>query len=161
MKVIFLDRDGIINLERGEYTWEIKNFEFTRNFFPFLRTLTNEGYKFIVITNQGGINKELYSQDDVQVLHEWMKSEFEKEDIKLLDVFYCPHHSDFQKCLCRKPGSLLIEKALAIHQIDPSKSIMLGDRERDVEAANRAGIKGILIESNPDWNDIDLKTLIN
>lgn len=161
MNVIFLDRDGVINKERGDYTWKVEQFTFTENLFPFLRHWTNKGYKFIVITNQGGINKGIYSHEDVSILHQWMKSELNSEGIEILDVFYCPHHSDYQKCLCRKPGSLLIEKASAIHQVNFENSIMIGDRERDVLAATTIGLRGYLVNSNPNWDSIDLNDLIH
>jgi len=160
MKVIFLDRDGIVNKERGDYTWKKDQFEFTENLFPFLRYWAENGFKFIVITNQGGINKGIYEHHDVLDLHEWMKSILTSEGIDLLDIYYCPHHSDKQKCLCRKPGSLLIEKASAIHHVRLSESIMIGDRERDVEAAQKIGLRGFLVDSNPNWDSIDLSSLI-
>ena len=110
MKELFLDRDGIINIERGDYTWKKDDFKFTNNLFPFLKKHADEGFAFIVITNQGGINKGLYDHSDVHELHHWMENELKKQGFSILDIFYCPHHSDFQKCLCRKPGSLLFEK---------------------------------------------------
>ena len=154
MKALFLDRDGIINKERGDYTWLPEHFEFTENLFPFLRSKMAEGFALIVITNQGGIEKGLYEKKDVENLHKYMSDQLLKEDIKILDVFYCPHHDIFEKCLCRKPASLLIEKAIAIHGIDRSESIMLGDRQRDVDAAYGAGVKGQVISSNPNWNNV-------
>ena len=161
MKVIFLDRDGIINKERGDYTWDKNQFEFTSNLFPFLRQWAEKGFQFIVITNQGGIDKGIYRHEDVLTLHEWMISKLDSERIQIRDVFYCPHHSINQKCLCRKPGSLLIEKASAIYRVDLKNSIMIGDRERDVQAAERIGLRGFLVDSNPDWDSIDLNPLIH
>ena len=161
MKVIFLDRDGIINKERGDYTWKKEQFEFTENLFPFLRYWAEKGFQFIVITNQGGIDKGIYGHEHVLSLHEWMRSKLKSEGIDILDVFYCPHHSIHQKCLCRKPGSLMIEKASAIHRVNFKDSIMIGDRERDVQAAERIGIRGFLVDSNPDWSSIDLNSLIH
>ena len=64
------------------------------------------------------------------------------------DMFYCPHHPSFGKCLCRKPGSLLIERAIGKHQVDVSRSVMIGDRDRDVEAAERVGMRGMLVRAN-------------
>lgn len=156
MKVLFLDRDGIINIERGDYTWRREDFQFTEHLFEFLRKFKEADYQFIVITNQGGINKGLYTTEDVESVHSFMKAGFKKEGLTLLDVFYCPHHSNFQKCLCRKPGSLMLEKAMALFDVDKKYSLMLGDTDRDVEAAKAAGIKGFLIPKNPDWLDITL-----
>ena len=161
MKVIFLDRDGIINKERGDYTWKKDQFEFTDNLFSFLRLWAKKGFKFMVITNQGGINKGIYKHEHVLDLHNWMRSKLKSEGIEILDIFYCPHHSDYQKCLCRKPGSQLIEKASALYHVNFDHSIMIGDRERDVEAAKRIGIQGLLVESNPNWETVDLNNLIH
>ncbi len=151
MKVIFLDRDGVINKERGDYTWLQSQFSFTDNLFEFLRKQRDKGYKFIVITNQGGINKGLYEKKDVEALHEWMKESLLDEGLEILDIFYCPHHSIFQKCLCRKPDAQMLEKAIAIHNIDTHESFMIGDTTRDVEAAEKVGVKGILVNANLDW----------
>lgn len=160
MKAAFLDRDGIINVERGDYTWLVEHFKFTHGLFPFLRNLREKGYELIVITNQGGINKGLYEKEDVEYLHEYMKKELEKEGIDLLDVYYCPHHDKFQKCLCRKPGSQMIEKAIAVHGIDPASSFMIGDKQRDADAGERAGVKGIVVEPNPDWSAVNIEDLL-
>jgi len=157
MKALFLDRDGIINKERGDYTWLPEQFEFTQNLFPFLRKMQDEGYVLIVITNQGGIEKGLYTKEDVDTLHNYMTKELSEKGIEILDVFYCPHHDIYEKCLCRKPGSLLIEKALAAYNLDPEKSLMLGDRQRDVDSALAAGVKGQVIPSNSDWNNVIIK----
>lgn len=156
MKALFLDRDGIINIERGDYTWLPEHFEFTENLFPFLKKKQDEGFTLIVITNQGGVEKGLYSKDDVNSIHDYMISKLSDQGIHIHDVFYCPHHDIYEKCLCRKPGSLLIEKALAIYGIDPDKSFMLGDRQRDIDAAMGAGVKGQVIPSNSDWNNVEI-----
>ncbi|MEQ8324429.1 MAG: HAD family hydrolase [Vicingaceae bacterium] len=156
MKVLFLDRDGIINRERGDYTWKKKDFQFTDNLFQFLGRCQKAGFAFIVITNQGGIDKGLYTNKEVEDLHQWMKEVFEQRGTPLVDVYYCPHHDQLQKCLCRKPGSLMVEKALATFSIDSDTSLMIGDRQRDVQAALNAGIRGILIDSNPDWKSIEV-----
>jgi len=151
MKVIFLDRDGVINKERGEYTWLEEQFVFTDNLFDFLREYRDKGFQFIVITNQGGINKGLYKKSDVEALHHWMRECLRKENIELLDIYYCPHHSIFQKCLCRKPNSQLLEKAIAVYGIDKKKSYMIGDNQRDIEAAERTGVNAVLVEANLNW----------
>lgn len=156
MKAIFLDRDGIINIERGDYTWLKEDFVFTSGLFDFLRKLSALNFKFVVITNQGGVNKSLYSIDQVNELHLYMLNELKKEGIEVLDVFYCPHHIDFQRCLCRKPASQMLEKAIALYDIDVQKSYLIGDKESDVEAGQRVGVKGILLDSNPDWSKMNL-----
>jgi D-glycero-D-manno-heptose 1,7-bisphosphate phosphatase len=154
MKVLFLDRDGIVNVERGAYTYLKQDFSFTKNLIDFLSLFKNEGFEIIVITNQGGIDKGLYNKKDVEALHSWMVKEIKSYGIDVLDIYYCPHHDIVQQCLCRKPKSLLFEKSVARFGIDTSKSIMIGDNKRDIDAAKKLGIKGFLVGSNPDWKDI-------
>lgn len=160
MKALFLDRDGIINREIEAYVWKVSDFEFNKGIFGFLRKFRDLGYEVVVITNQGGIDKGLYAREDVEILHKWMTEKLREEGISLKGIYYCPHHDDVQRCLCRKPGGLLIQKALAVHGIDASASLMIGDRERDVEAARAAGVKGILLPSNSDFNTVDPASMI-
>jgi D-glycero-D-manno-heptose 1,7-bisphosphate phosphatase len=103
---------------------------------------------FIVITNQSGISKNIYTHNDVRLLHEIMKEKLQKHSIIIEDVYYCPHHNETGKCLCRKPGSLLFEKAIVRFNIDVNKSLMFGDKERDIIAAESVGIKSILVKPN-------------
>lgn len=151
-KIIFLDRDGVINMERGDYTFKIDDFVFVDGLFSALALLKNKGFEFIVITNQGGISKGIYTHQDVQQLNNLMKAAFKSHQLKLLDIFYCPHHNDIEKCICRKPDSLLLEKAIAKYNVDTSKSYFIGDSDRDIEAAKKVGIKGIKVNKNSDLN---------
>lgn len=147
-KAVFLDRDGVINVDASDYTWQIEDFTFTPNLFADLLRLQQAGYIFIVITNQGGIAKKLYTHHDVHKLHKYMEKCFSEEGIQLTDIYFCPHHHTISRCLCRKPGSLMIEKALATYNISAKSSYLIGDNERDVLAAEAAGVKGLLIEPN-------------
>ncbi len=151
-KIIFLDRDGVINVERGEYTYNVNDFVFVDGLFSALNKLQQNGFEFIVITNQGGISKGIYTNHDVQQLNHLIKEEFKTHRLKLLDIYYCPHHSDVEKCICRKPDSLLLEKAIAKYNIDISKSYFIGDSDRDIEAAKKTGVKGIKVNKNSDLN---------
>ena len=81
-----------------------------------------------------------------------MQEEFQKHQLELLDIYYCPHHNDVEKCICRKPDSLLLEKAIAKYNIDISKSYFIGDSDRDIEAAHKVGVKGIKANKNSDLN---------
>lgn len=153
-RVLFLDRDGVLNRDRGEYTWRIEDFELLPGVIDGLKELSSRGYDFIVITNQGGIAKKLYDHDDVNRLHDHLKTLLEHHGIFLLEIYYCPHHPVHGQCLCRKPGSLLIEKAVARFGIDPSASIMIGDMERDVNAATAAGVEAVLVPTNSNFIDV-------
>ena len=147
-KAIFLDRDGVINKERGDYTWKIKDFIFNDGLFSFLKTMQEKGYILIIITNQGGISKGIYSHKDLSELNMFMFNEFSNNAIKITDLYYCPHHSDNEKCLCRKPNSLMLEKAIAKYNINVQKSYFIGDSERDIIAGKKAGLNTIKIEAN-------------
>lgn len=147
-KAVFLDRDGVINHDPGDYTRHISEFKILEGLFESLKEIQDKGYKLIVITNQGGISKKQYGHKEVNEIHAYFISEAGKHKVEITDIYYCPHHSDFEKCLCRKPGSLLVEKALAKYEIDPAQSYFFGDKQRDVETAENAGVKGIKTECN-------------
>lgn len=146
-KAIFLDRDGVINKEIG-YVYQTENFILTNDIIPSLKKLQAAGFLFIVVTNQSGIAKELYTHEDVARVHGYMLSLLNKEGITISEIYYCPHHSDVEPCTCRKPDSGMLEKGIARFNIDISKSYMIGDKERDVLAAQKAGVKPFHIESD-------------
>lgn len=154
-KAIFLDRDGIINKEIGDYVYKLEDFEVNDGVVDALKYWRSKGYLLIVITNQGGIAKGLYDHHEVHMLHQYLHTFLNQEGLHLDEIYYSPHHSDFGNSLSRKPGSLMVERALARFDIDPSLSVMIGDRPRDIEAAAGAGVKGMLVEAN-----IDLRTIM-
>lgn len=147
-KVVFLDRDGVVNVERGEYTYKKEDFRFTEGFFEALKAINQKGYEFIIITNQGGIAKGIYTHEDVLELNQIITDAFKNRKLPLLDIFYSPYHSDFSQSLSRKPDSLMLEKAIHLYKVNPQKSLMIGDSNRDIIAAEKVGVKGILIEAN-------------
>lgn len=150
-KVVFLDRDGVVNKDRMDYTWRIEDFEILPNVIQGCEKLQDLGYEIILITNQGGIAKGLYNHEDVDKLHQHMIHIFKNAGVSILEIYYCPHHTDYGKCLCRKPGSLLVEKAIARFDIDINVSFFIGDMERDMDAAKGADITGRLVQSNSDF----------
>lgn len=154
-KAIFLDRDGVINKERS-YTYRLEDFEILPDLMEVLQIFQQKGYLLIIVSNQSGVAQGLYMQNDVEVLHAHLHKEFKKNNISISETYYCIHHNDISKCLCRKPNSLFVEKALARFEIDPVKSYFIGDKQRDVDAGEKVGVKGILIEAN-----ISLKTILN
>ncbi len=154
-KAVFLDRDGIINRERG-YTFRLEDFEILPDVMEVLTEFQNRGYILIIVSNQSGVAKELYEQKDVEVLHKYLLGEFHKENIKITEIYYCIHHPDTTKCICRKPDSLFIEKSLARFDINPAKSFFIGDKDRDIQAGEKAGVKSIFVEANT-----PLKPLLN
>jgi D-glycero-D-manno-heptose 1,7-bisphosphate phosphatase len=146
-KAVFLDRDGVINTERG-YTHRLEDFVILPDLIENLQMYLEKGYLLIVVSNQSGIAKGLYTQAEVETIHAFLTNELIKHNIKFSEIYYCIHHPDVSRCICRKPDSLFVEKALARFNIDPAKSYFIGDKDRDVEAAEKAGVKGILIEAN-------------
>jgi D-glycero-D-manno-heptose 1,7-bisphosphate phosphatase len=152
IKVVFLDRDGVINFEPGDYTYKVGDFKIVDGLFESLKILQNKDYQFIVITNQGGISKGIYNHSDVFSVHNYMQEQFKLAGINLLDIYYCPHHAIIEKCICRKPDSLMLEKAIARYGIDKSRSYFVGDSRRDKLAAEKAGVQGILITKNDNLN---------
>jgi D-glycero-D-manno-heptose 1,7-bisphosphate phosphatase len=157
-KAIFLDRDGVINRERGDYTFKIEDFIINDGLTEALSFWKDKGYIFIVITNQGGIAKGLYSHHQVHVLHQYLIESLSSKWIDIVDVYYCPHHPDYGKCLCRKPGSLMLEKAIARYDIDIKQSYFIGDADRDMVAGNALGLHCIKIEPNASL--LTIKSLI-
>jgi D-glycero-D-manno-heptose 1,7-bisphosphate phosphatase len=147
-KAVFLDRDGVLNRERGEYTYLEKDFELNEGVIEALRIFRDKGYLLVVITNQSGIAKGVYSLDQLEKINHLLTELLGNEGISLTEIYYCPHHPDKSRCLCRKPGSLLLEKALARFSIDPDRSYFIGDAERDIVAGSAAGVKTIRIEPN-------------
>lgn len=149
-RAIFLDRDGVINRETGNYITSPGDFEVLPGVGEALRILQHKGYKLIVITNQGGIDKGLYSHGILEEIHCKMKAHLAGSGVELTDIFYSPYHPDYTNSLSRKPDSLLLEKAIAKYSIDVQGSYLIGDTDRDIEAAKKVGVRGIKIASNTD-----------
>ena len=144
-KALFLDRDGIINIDNG-YVYQAEQFKFVEGIFDVCRYAQALGYQLIVITNQPGIARGKYSDKEFLTLTSWMKKQFLKEKIIITDIFFCPHHPtkglDQYKieCDCRKPKPGMILKAATKHKIDLKQSIFIGDKVSDIKAAENAGI---------------------
>jgi D-glycero-D-manno-heptose 1,7-bisphosphate phosphatase len=148
-KAVFLDRDGIVNKELGDYILSLEEFTIHPPFIDFLRIILQMGYEAVIITNQGGIAKGRYGHSLVEACHKVLWETIEKEGLSIREAYYCPHHPEGGNCLCRKPSGLMIEKAIARFGYDKSQSIMIGDKQRDVDAALDAGIRGYLLPANP------------
>ena len=147
-KAVFLDRDGVINRERNDYTFRMEDFEILPDVFEALKLLQKTGYLLIIISNQSGIGRGLFKIEDTEKMHAYLLGELKKQGIHIEEIYYCVHHPETGSCLCRKPDSLNVEKALARFDIDPVLSYFIGDKERDILAGEKAGVKGILMESN-------------
>ncbi len=148
ISAVFLDRDGVVVRERGEHTWRMEDFEILPTVVEALKAIRAAGRLSVLITNQSGIGLGLYGHADVERLHVYLHAHLARQGAAIDAVYYCPHHPTQGRCLCRKPGSLLLERAIARYGIDPCSSVMIGDRDRDVEAATAVGVRGILMEAN-------------
>ncbi len=147
-KAVFLDRDGVLNQEMGDYVCRMEDFHVLDNF-EALKTLQNKGYMLLVATNQGGLAKGWYTEDELTRMHAHLKQVYKEHGVDIADFFYCPHHPLFTgNCDCRKPKPGLLLQGIAKYNIDPALSYFIGDRERDIEAGTAAGVKGILINSD-------------
>lgn len=139
-KALFIDRDGVINVDKV-HVFHKEDFEFNPGIFDLCRKYTNAGYLIIVITNQAGIAKGLYTETDFLKLTEWMTGEFRKNGIIISKVYYCPHHPDITgPCECRKPKPGMILQAREEFNLDLSRCILIGDMESDLQAGRNAGI---------------------
>lgn len=137
-KAFFFDRDGVINYDDG-YTSRIEDFIFVDGIFDVMRTLAAKGYLLIIITNQSGIGRNYYTEEDFQKLNAWMLRRFEAEQVKISGVYYCPHSPEAD-CVCRKPAPGMLLQAIREHTVAPECSWMIGDKESDMCAAEAAGI---------------------
>lgn len=145
---LFLDRDGVLNKEIGGYITKIEDLEINTALIPWLKQKKNEGFKFIVITNQGAIDKKILTHEKLHEITNLLEQKYAEHGILFDEIYYCPHHTEISNCLCRKPKSLMIEKAIARFQININESLMIGDHERDRLCSEGAGVMGIVIPSN-------------
>ena len=154
-KAVFIDRDGVINNDSGHYyIFKPNDFILNECIIENICSLKAAGYLIIIISNQGGIGKGLYSKQDTEVLHEILSKEIKKRGYSLDEIYFCPHHPDTGNCLCRKPLTLLLEKAIARFKINITHSFLIGDSPRDIEAAKGVGVKGILVQKNTNIENV-------
>lgn len=153
MKVVFLDRDGVINEYPGdlEYVKSWEEFRFLPGAIHALKELNRKGYRLFVISNQAGVGRGIYSQEALDLITKNMLEELKKDGIEIAGVYYCTHRKE-EDCSCRKPKTGMIE---LVHQelkknglkIDFKESYFIGDTIRDVETGKSAGLKTVLIFS--------------
>lgn len=142
IKAVFLDRDGTINENSEGYIHQKEKFIFTKGALDALRKLSNSDYKLIIITNQSGVGREYFTQNDIERLHEWLIGYLEMEGILLDRIYYCPHHPN-DSCNCRKPNIGMLTQAVKDFGISLNDSWMIGDDERDVSMGREVNLKVI------------------
>jgi len=159
MKVVFVDRDGVINQfpGYGDYVKSWREFEFIPGSIEGLRKLKENGFKIFVASNQAGVKKGIYSKKALDTMTKKMRAVLKKNNADVDGVHYCLHTDD-DNCLCRKPKKGLLDEAVESFEIKPNASFFIGDSFRDLEAARAFGAKGILvlsgqekIASRDDW----------
>ena len=144
-KAIFLDRDGTLNIDYG-YVHEIDNFKFIDGAIDALRELKKMGYMLVLVTNQSGIARGYFSEEQFLQLTEWMDWSLAEQDVDLDGIYYCPHHPEGkgeykENCDCRKPKPGMLLQAIKELKIDPTQSIMVGDKIEDLKAGIGAKVK--------------------
>lgn len=150
-KAVFLDRDGTINVEK-EYVYRIEDFEYTEGAIEALLLLRSFDYQLVIITNQSGIARGYYTEEDFRILNNWMLSDLKKRGIEISGVYYCPHHPEGKirdyavRCACRKPETELFKQAQEELQIEMKDSYAIGDKIRDLSICKESDVKGILLD---------------
>lgn len=153
-KAVFFDRDGVVNLDKG-YVYSKKEFEFCSGIFELMSFYKSRGYLLFIVTNQSGIARGYYSVDDFLDLTKYMQSEIKAKNGFCFDkVYFCPH---LEGCNCRKPKTGMFREADMDFGIDFKNSIMIGDKQSDMQAAQAMGIgkKYYLSLKRPNFTGID------
>lgn len=150
-RAIFLDRDGVINVDRG-YVCRPEDFVFFPGALEALLDFQKKGYLLIIVTNQSGIGRGYYTLGDFEHLMEWMKKKLSAHGIFLHAIYFCPHHPS-QECDCRKPKPGMILRAAKDFGIDLKNSWMIGDKPSDIKAGLAAGVGHTILIGDID-NDL-------
>ncbi len=152
LKALFLDRDGVINYDYGYVHCE-SNFHFVEGIFDLCRHFIKLGYIIIVITNQSGIAKKLYSEKDFLSLNQWMIERFKDQGIEITKTYYCPHDS-IDGCNCRKPKPGMIFNAINEFALNPKECVLIGDNSSDLEAGKLARVGNLVLFDKIDHYDL-------
>lgn len=145
-RAVFLDRDGVMNVDNG-YVSQVDDFEFIEGVIEACKTLKEKGYLLVLITNQSGIARGYFSEEQFHTLTEWMDWSLADRGVDLDGIYYCPHHSEKGigeykvDCDCRKPKPGMLLSAIEELNIDVSRSILVGDKVSDIQAGLAAGVK--------------------
>ena len=146
---LFLDRDGVVNIDHG-YVYSQENFHFVDGIFDLVANAHKLGYLVVIVTNQAGIGRGLYTPEDFHALMSWVTSRFQDGGGDIDAIYFCPHHPEHglgkyrQVCCCRKPAPGMFLQAQKDHGIDMERSILIGDKPSDIIAGRAAGVRTLI-----------------
>lgn len=156
-KALFLDRDGVINVDK-KYVYKIEDFEFCEGIFELCDFFSKKGFLIFIITNQSGIARAYYTEEDFKILSDFILNAFAEKNIKISKIYHCPH---LEHCQCRKPKPGMLLKAQNEFDINMQDSIFIGDNLSDMQAGLSAGVGTLaLIDSKVKENE-NFKTFAN
>jgi len=158
-KAIFLDRDGTINVEK-DYIYKSEDLVFEEGTIEALKTFKNLGYILIVVSNQSGIARGYFTEEDLNIFNNNMNEILKKNGVEITEFYCCPHHLDgigeYKKvCECRKPNNKMIEDAIKKYNIDREKSYMIGDKTSDIGAGIKSNLKTVLVKTGYGLKDME------
>lgn len=158
-KAIFLDRDGTINVEK-DYIYKSEDLIFEEGTIEALKTFKNLGYILIVVSNQSGIARGYFTEEDLNIFNNNMNEMLKKNGVEITEFYCCPHHPDgigeYKKvCECRKPNNKMIEDAIKKYNIDREKSYMIGDKTSDIGAGLKSNLKTVLVKTGYGLKDME------
>jgi|TARA_B110000305_G_C19345986_1_gene591701 D-glycero-D-manno-heptose 1,7-bisphosphate phosphatase len=157
-KAVFVDRDGVLNEDSG-YTYQLTDLRLLDGVIEGLKSILALDFKVIIITNQSGIARELFSTEELHSFMRGLTNILLENQITVTDYFYCPHHPKgrlleySKKCSCRKPEPGMLFDAEKKHNLDLSKSILIGDKETDILAGQNANLFSNILISSEETND--------
>lgn len=153
-KVLFLDRDGIVNIDTVDVHRK-EDFIFTKDIFKLCRYARERGFELIIMTNQTGVSRDVFTEDDIKELHTWVKQQFKNHNIDILDIYYCIEYESFR----RKPRPGMFYEAIQDHEIDIYKSLMIGDKVSD--RIEMEGLKSFIVKSKYTKDGYDIESLLD
>ena len=158
-KAIFLDRDGTINVEK-DYIYKCEDLVFEEGSVEALKTFKNLGYILIVVSNQSGIARGYFTEEDLKAFNDNMNEKLKEESVEITEFYCCPHHPDglaeYKKvCDCRKPNNKMLEDAIKKYNIDREKSYMIGDKVSDIGAGLKSKLKTVLVKTGYGLKDME------
>lgn len=147
-RAVFFDRDATL-IEDKHYMHKVEDIVYYDDSFTALERLQSKNYKLFIVTNQSGIGRGMFSEDQMHEVHKQIVADYKDQDIIIEDIAFCPHSPE-QKCVCRKPSPKMILDLAKRHDIDLSKSFMIGDKISDAKAGENSGATGLLLNIQSD-----------